>query len=191
MPRIGAPKVFYDQSTSQYLLTWHTTHALEDTDLPEPYWAGQRTLYATSKDLKTFSDPPRKLFQWELATIDAIVRRIGDRYYAVIEDERYPSLEWPTGKTIRPLRGIDGGVRQPALNGGKLPGMSHPGRLPRGGRCLDWANRPQSEAALAALQKCSGGRTPYGKESWQHAMAERMVLKSSHPPHSRLVVLHK
>jgi hypothetical protein len=103
LPRIGAPKVFFDQATKQYLVTWHTTHDLGKTDLPEPYWAGQRTLFATSKDLKTFSDPPRKLFDgdWDMATIDTIVRRVGDRYYAFVKDERYPSLDWPTGKTIR------------------------------------------------------------------------------------------
>jgi hypothetical protein len=103
LARIGAPKIFYDQATSQYLLTWHTTHDLGKTDLPEPYWAGQRTLFATSKDLITFSDPPRKLFDgdWDIATIDTIVGRTGDHYFAIIKDERYPSLEWPTGKTIR------------------------------------------------------------------------------------------
>lgn len=103
LPRIGAPKVFYDRSTAQYLLTWHTTHDLGPTDLPEPYWAGQRTLYATSQDLKTFSDPPRRLFHtdWDMATIDTIIRRHGERYYAIVKDERYPSLAWPTGKTIR------------------------------------------------------------------------------------------
>ena len=101
MPRIGAPKIYYDRSTSQYLLTWHTTHDLGPTDLPEPYWAGQRTLYVTSKDLKTFSDPPHKLFGRDMATIDTIVRRVGDRYYAMIKDERYPTLDWTTGKTIR------------------------------------------------------------------------------------------
>jgi hypothetical protein len=103
LPRIGAPKIFYDQSTSQYLLTWHTTHDLGQTDLPEPYWAGQRTLYVTSKDLKTFSAPPRKLFDdgWDMATIDTIVCKVGDQYYAILKDERYPSIEWPTGKTIR------------------------------------------------------------------------------------------
>ncbi|MGM0489755.1 MAG: hypothetical protein ACQESR_23725, partial [Planctomycetota bacterium] len=58
-------------------------------------------MYTTSRDLKTFADPPRELFQWDMATIDTIVRRIGDRHYAVIKDERYPSLDWPTGKTIR------------------------------------------------------------------------------------------
>jgi hypothetical protein len=101
MARIGAPKMFYDAASSQYLLTWHTTHDLGKTDLPEPYWAGQRTLYVSSKDLKQFSDPPRKLFAWDMATIDTIVRRVGDRYYAIVKDERYPTLDWPTGKTIR------------------------------------------------------------------------------------------
>lgn len=101
LPRIGAPKLFYDTQAALYLLTWHTTHDLGKTDLPEPYWAGQRTLYATSKDLRTFSDPPRKLFGWDMATIDTIVRRSGDRYYAILKDERYPSPDWPTGKTIR------------------------------------------------------------------------------------------
>ena len=52
-------------------------------------------------DLKTFPDPPRKLFAWNLATIDAIVRREEDRYYAILKDERYPTLDWPTGKMIR------------------------------------------------------------------------------------------
>jgi hypothetical protein len=101
MPRIGAPKLFFDEASKQYLLTWHTTHDMGPTDLPEPYWAGQRTIYVTSKDLKTFSSPPRKLFDWDMATIDTIIRREGDRYYAILKDERYPTLDWTTGKTIR------------------------------------------------------------------------------------------
>lgn len=101
LPRIGAPKLYYDRDSSQYLLTWHTTHDLGKTNLPEPYWAGQRTIYAASTDLKTFSEPPKRLFDYEMAMIDTIVRRIGDRYYAIVKDELYPSIEWPTGKTIR------------------------------------------------------------------------------------------
>jgi len=101
LPRIGAPKLTFDEPSQQYLLCWHTTHDLGVTDLPEPYWAGQRTLYALSKDLRTFSDPPRKLLSWDGATIDTVVRRAGDRYFAVIKDERYPTLDWPTGKSIR------------------------------------------------------------------------------------------
>jgi hypothetical protein len=101
MMRIGAPKLFFDEASVQFVLTWHTTHDLGKTDLPEPYWAGQRTIYVTSKDLKTFSEPPRRLFDWDMATIDTLIRHEGDRYYAIIKDERYPTLEWTTGKTIR------------------------------------------------------------------------------------------
>lgn len=104
MPRIGAPKLFFDEAASQYILTWHTTHDLGKTDLPEPYWAGQRTLFATSKDLRSFSEPPRKLFSWDMATIDVILRGEGNYYYAILKDERYPTLEWTTGKTIRMSR---------------------------------------------------------------------------------------
>ncbi len=105
MKRIGAPKLFFDAESRQYLLTWHTTHDLGKTDLPEPYWAGQRTIYALSKDLKTFSEPPRKIFGWpEIATIDTIIRKVGDTYFAILKDERYPTLDWPTGKTIRIAR---------------------------------------------------------------------------------------
>jgi len=100
LDRIGAPKLFFDPASSQYLLTWHTAHDLGPTDLPEPYWASQRTLLATSKDLRTFSQPPRKLFPWDMATIDTIIRKEGDYYYAILKDERYPTLEWSTGKTI-------------------------------------------------------------------------------------------
>jgi len=104
MARIGAPKLFFDQSSAQYLLTWHTTHDLGKTDLPEPYWAGQRTLFVTSKDLQTFSQPPRKLFHWDMATIDVIIRKEAGSYYAILKDERYPTLDWVTGKTIRICR---------------------------------------------------------------------------------------
>jgi len=104
LPRIGAPKLFFDKASSQYLLTWHTPHDLGKTDLPEPYWASQRTLFVTSKDLVTFSEPPRKFFLWDMATIDVIVQKEGDVYYAIVKDERYPTLDWTTGKTIRICR---------------------------------------------------------------------------------------
>jgi hypothetical protein len=99
--RIGAPKLFFDEASSQYLLTWHTPHELGPTNLPEPYWASQRTLYVTSKDLKSFPETPRKLFAWDMATIDVNIHKDGNSYYALIKDERYPTLEWITGKTIR------------------------------------------------------------------------------------------
>jgi hypothetical protein len=96
----GAPKIYYDEDTAQYLITWHASQNKKLREEPEHYWSGQRTLYITSKDLETFTEPKR-LFQYDMATIDVIVRKIRDRYYAIIKDERYPSFEWPTGKSIR------------------------------------------------------------------------------------------
>ncbi len=101
LQRIGAPKMFYDRRTSQYLLTWHTPSLEGTKEDPERYWASQRTLYVTSKDLKKFSDAPRRLFPWEMATIDVSVRYAQGRYWAIVKDERYPTLEWTTGKTVR------------------------------------------------------------------------------------------
>ncbi len=96
----GAPKIYYDRSTSQYLITWHTSKHRKLKEKPEHYWAGQRTLYITSPDLKTFTTPKR-LFQYDMATIDVIVRRSNGRYYTFLKDELYPALDWATGKTIR------------------------------------------------------------------------------------------
>jgi hypothetical protein len=101
LQRIGAPKLFYDASTSQYIMTWHTPHEEGTKEDPERYWASQRTLYVLSKDLKTFSDHPTKLFGWNFGTIDVLIRKVDDTYYAIIKDETYPTLFWVTGKTIR------------------------------------------------------------------------------------------
>lgn len=96
----GAPKIFCDVASSQYLITWHSTCEKPIREDPEKFWSGMRTLYVTSKDLVRFSDPKR-LFAFDVATIDVIVRREGGRYFAILKDERYPSYDWPTGKTIR------------------------------------------------------------------------------------------
>jgi hypothetical protein len=96
----GAPKLFYDTASRTYLLTWHFSNAAKLRDKPEHYWSGMRTFYATSPDLVTFS-PARRLFEWDMATIDVIVRREAGRYYAIVKDEQYPDFDWPTGKTIR------------------------------------------------------------------------------------------
>lgn len=96
----GAPKIYYDQPLKIYLITWHTPTKKAVKEKPEQMWSSMKTLYVTSKTLGTFSEP-RRLFGFDLATIDTIVRRAGDKCYAVIKDERMPSDDWPTGKTIR------------------------------------------------------------------------------------------
>lgn len=101
LQRIGAPKLFYDTDSQQYLMTWHTPHKEGTKEDPERYWASQRTLYVLSKDLLNFPKQPQRLFDWDMGTIDVFIRKIDGQYFAVIKDETYPTLYWPTGKTIR------------------------------------------------------------------------------------------
>lgn len=101
LQRIGAPKLFFDEASGQYLVTWHTPHVQGVPEDAERYWASQRTLYVTSTDLKTFDSPPRRLFNWDMGTIDVVIRKIDRTYYAILKDETYPTLYWVTGKTIR------------------------------------------------------------------------------------------
>lgn len=101
LQRIGAPKLYYDRPSGKFLMTWHTPHVEGTEEDPERYWASQRTLYVTSGDLRRFSAPPRRLFEWDMGTIDVIVRKAEGRYWAIIKDETYPTLDWVTGKTIR------------------------------------------------------------------------------------------
>lgn len=104
LQRIGAPKLFYDESSSKFMMTWHTPHKEGTKEDPERYWASQRTLYVLSDNLKDFEGPPQFLFDWEFGTIDVIIRKVEETYYAILKDETYPTLYWPTGKTIRIAR---------------------------------------------------------------------------------------
>ena len=103
LPRIGAPKLFFDKRSRRFLLSWHTPNEEGSAQDPERYWTSQRTLYVLSPDLKRFAEPPQRLFDWDMATIDTIVYPDdgGDGYCAILKDERYPSFDWVTGKTIR------------------------------------------------------------------------------------------
>ena len=96
----GAPKIYFDSPSATYYITWHTSVRPKSREDPELFWSGQRTLFIASRNLKDFSEPKR-LFPFEIATIDVILRREGARYYAFLKDERMPSFEWPTGKSIR------------------------------------------------------------------------------------------
>lgn len=100
-PWRGAPKLYYDEATGQYLVTWHASSKPKLREDGEHFWSGMRTWYVTTEDLEQFTEP-RRLFEFDhMATIDVIVRREGETYYAIIKDELYPSFDWPTGKTIR------------------------------------------------------------------------------------------
>ncbi len=104
LQRIGAPKLFFDEASKQFVMTWHTPHLEGTPEDPERYWASQRTLYVTSPDLKRFSAPPRRLLDWDMGTIDVSIRRAEGKYWTIIKDETYPTLDWVTGKTVRIAR---------------------------------------------------------------------------------------
>jgi hypothetical protein len=104
LQRIGAPKLFFDEPSKQFVMSWHTPHLEGTPEDSERYWASQRTLYVTSKDLKEFSAPPQRLLHWDMGTIDVFLRRAEGKYWAIIKDETYPTLDWVTGKTIRIAR---------------------------------------------------------------------------------------
>jgi hypothetical protein len=103
LQRIGAPKLFFDKPSGRFLLTWHTPNVPWVREDPERLWASQRTLYVVSRDLKRFEGKPKLLFDWNIATIDTTIvpDDDGKGYCAIVKDERYPSFNWPTGKTVR------------------------------------------------------------------------------------------
>ena len=114
----GAPKTCYDETTQQYVITWHAyKHNPKDN---KDLWESMRTVYITTKDFKTFT-PAKRLFAFTgdattTATIDVILRNVNGTYYAVIKDERWPETV-PTGKTIR-IAKSQGGVLGPYSNPG-------------------------------------------------------------------------
>jgi len=104
----GAPKMFYDNSSSRFLITWHMTkEGLSQTEQTLDYWQNMRTFYIVSTDLVSFSQAKRLFnFEDDFPTIDVIIRKENNMYYAIMKDERwnspkgvYPGSSY--GKTIR------------------------------------------------------------------------------------------
>jgi len=97
---LGAPKMFYDGVSKRYIITWHSPRSdIKRADF-ENYWCSMRTYYMLSSDLKTFTEPAR-LFSYDMGTIDVIIRKEGDLFYALLKDECEATPLWPTGKSVR------------------------------------------------------------------------------------------
>ena len=99
----GAPKMFYDEADGRYIITWHAGKKGKDSDTSE--WKSKRTFYILTSDFKTFTEPQR-LFNFtgsdeDMATIDVIIRKVGDEYCALMKDERWPEDVPEVAKTIR------------------------------------------------------------------------------------------
>ena len=101
----GAPKLFYDEDSDRYIITWHATKGTTQD------FTKMKTLYVLTSDFKTYTKP-EFLFDFQsemfrdMVTIDAIIRKIDGKYWAIYKDERAPVAdgqsprEVPTGKTI-------------------------------------------------------------------------------------------
>lgn len=96
----GAPKLFYDDTDAKYLVTWHMPVQGINKDDFDGYWCSMRTFVTVTNDFLTFS-PAKKLFDFDMGTIDVIIRKEGDLYYAFLKDECEATAQWPTGKSIR------------------------------------------------------------------------------------------
>lgn len=96
----GAPKVFYDDATLQYMITWHAPDQAISRSNAANYWCSMRTFYVLTSNFETFT-LPKKLFPYDMGTIDVIIRKENDLYYAFLKNECEASAQWPTGKTIR------------------------------------------------------------------------------------------
>jgi hypothetical protein len=96
----GAPKLYYDTTGKQYVLSWHTPNEARVRNNMDTFWRSMVVYYTTSKDLRSFS-PTKKLFPWDFGNIDVILRHVNNQWYAFIKDEMMPSSSWPTGKSIR------------------------------------------------------------------------------------------
>jgi beta-xylosidase len=97
---LGAPKMFFDDSSKRYIITWHSPKSdVLRSDFAN-YWCSMRTFYMLSSDLRTFTLPAR-LFSYDMGTIDVIIRKEGDLFYAILKDECEATPLWPTGKSVR------------------------------------------------------------------------------------------
>lgn len=97
---IGAPKIFYDTISSQYIITWHACRTPNNND-----WSSMKTLYVLTNDFTDYSFP-EFLFNLSgedenICTIDNIIRYADGAYYAIVKDERDLSFAPKSGKTIR------------------------------------------------------------------------------------------
>ncbi len=108
----GAPKMYYDETSDQYINTWHAARQgltiIGNEEHDKPYWKSIRTFYILTPDFVTYTRPER-LFNFtgqhaNMATMDAIIRKIDGKYYSFVKDERWPE-DISTGyKAIRIAR---------------------------------------------------------------------------------------
>ena len=126
IPFVGAPKLFYDEDSQQFLITWHAGEFYRKMQLSDnpavrhvywcENWETMKTCYMLTKDFKNFTRPQRFFADPQygdlapiyftgldatIATIDVIIRKIDGKYYAIMKDERGEEKAPVTHKSIR------------------------------------------------------------------------------------------
>lgn len=130
IPFVGAPKMFYDEASCQFLITWHAGEYMKQyremaaagvkgpelEAISRKNWETERTCYTLTKDFVEFTRP-KKLFADQnagdeaplyftgadegIGLIDVIIRKFDGKYYAIVKDERWEDKAPATHKAIR------------------------------------------------------------------------------------------
>ena len=126
VPFVGAPKMFYDEASHQFIITWHAGEYYrkrqeaktneERAMYDRKNWETMKTCYILTEDFVNFTRPKR-LFaaqdggdlapiyftgaDSDIALIDVIIRKFNGKYYAIVKDERWEDKAPKTHKSIR------------------------------------------------------------------------------------------
>ena len=126
IPFVGAPKMFYDEASHQFIITWHAgeyyrkrQEATTNEELAmydRKNWETMKTCYILTEDFVDFTRPKR-LFaaqdggdlapiyftgaDSDISLIDVIIRKFNGKYYAIMKDERWEDKAPKTHKSIR------------------------------------------------------------------------------------------
>lgn len=91
IPFVGAPKMFYDEDSRQFIITWHAGEYYRKRQ--EAKTAGELEMY-DRKNYFTGADA-------DISLIDVIIRKFNGKYYAIMKDERWEDKAPKTHKSIR------------------------------------------------------------------------------------------
>lgn len=126
IPFVGAPKMFYDEDSERFLITWHageyykkmqaSTDPEQRSALDRKNWETMKTCYVLTKDFVDFTKPKRLFADQnggnlapvyftgadaDISLIDVIIRKYDGKYYAIMKDERWDDKAPKTYKSVR------------------------------------------------------------------------------------------
>ena len=114
----GNPRLFYDDETGKYLITWQAAkNGLSEASQPAEYAASLRTLCRETTDFESFSQPRPLFDSGSLATSDLCIRKVGNNYFCFFTGQGTDGTDIYLcettdpfgGKFTKPTRITDGG----------------------------------------------------------------------------------